>query len=165
LAQLNDFVGHRPVAILETRPRGEPYAHERVRPIPLYLRGAGVAWGRYHDLVARALEILAATDPAILQEAQLDPDLLDELALDPRAYDHGHPVNRRPNYILGEWDPHHIDAQGRYRRLVVRGITLDALLDRVARPGELDAGELLFEAAAVLAGTMLMATRVSGSGP
>src|SRR5262249_17981292 len=35
LRQLNDFVGHRPIAILETRPRGEPYDHERVRPIPL----------------------------------------------------------------------------------------------------------------------------------
>src|SRR5262249_27535057 len=44
LGQLNDFVGHRPVAILETRPRGEPYDHERVRPIPLFLRGAGSAW-------------------------------------------------------------------------------------------------------------------------
>ncbi len=45
LKQLNDFVGHRPIAILETRPKGEPYDHERVRPIPLYIRGAGVAWG------------------------------------------------------------------------------------------------------------------------
>src|SRR4051812_15912759 len=33
LARLNDYVGHRPIAILETRPRGEPYDHERVRPI------------------------------------------------------------------------------------------------------------------------------------
>src|SRR2546429_510383 len=49
LARLNDFVGHRPIAVLESRPRGEPYDHERVRPVPLYLRGAGVAWGRYHD--------------------------------------------------------------------------------------------------------------------
>src|SRR5262249_44433387 len=58
LAQLNDYVGHRPVAILETRPRGEPYAHERVRPVPLYIRGAGVAFGRYRELIAGALEIL-----------------------------------------------------------------------------------------------------------
>ncbi len=57
--RLNDFIGvsaHR--ALLETRPQGEPYPHERHRPIPLYLRGAGVAQGRYHDLLARALEIL-----------------------------------------------------------------------------------------------------------
>src|SRR5262249_36498809 len=92
LVQLNDFVGYRPIAILETRPRGEPYDHERVRPIPLYLRGAGVASGRYHDLVARALDILQATDPSPLADAHFDLQLLDELALDPRAYDHGHPV-------------------------------------------------------------------------
>ena len=78
-----------------------------------------------------ALEILKATDPGLLAEAQFDPELLDELALDVRAYDHGHPVNRRPNYVFGEWDPHHLDNQGRYRRYVVRKITLDALLDRV----------------------------------
>src|SRR5262249_35622656 len=149
----NDFVGHRPVAVLETRPRGEPYDHERVRPIPLYLRGAGAAHGRYHDLIAQALEIVAATDPAILAEAQFDPELLDELAVDPRAYDQGHPVNRRPNYAFGEWDPHHIDNQGRYRRLVLRQLLLDALLDRVEHPGDHVRAEALYEAASVLAGT------------
>src|SRR5262249_41267404 len=45
LARLNDFVGYRPLAVLETRPRGEVYDHERVRPIPLFVRGAGIAWG------------------------------------------------------------------------------------------------------------------------
>jgi hypothetical protein len=165
LDRLNDFVGYRPVAILENRPRGEPYDHERVRPIPLYLKGAGVACGRHHDLLARALDVLNATDPGILAEAQFDPQLLDELAVDPRAYDHGHPVNRRPNYVFGEWDPHHLDNQGRYRRFVVRQVILDALLERVEVPGTLDPGELLSEAAAVLAGTILMASGISGSGP
>jgi hypothetical protein len=165
LKQLNDFVGHRPIAILETRPRGEPYEHERVRPIPLYLRGAGIAWGRYHDLITLGLEILSATDPGILADACYDPNVLDELALDPRAYDHSHPVRRRPNYDFGEWDPHHIDNQGRYRRYVARQITLEALLDRVANPGDLPSAEVLFEAAAVFAGTLLMATGVSGAGP
>jgi hypothetical protein len=165
LHRLNDFVGHRPVAVLETRPQGEPYDHERHRPVPLFLRGAGAAWGRYHDLVNTALEILRATDPALSAEADFDLDLLDELAADVRAYDYGHPVNRRPNYIFGEWDPHHIDNQGRYRRFVVRKITLDALLDRVEHAGPLDRGELLWEAAAVLAGVMLMASCVSGWGP
>src|SRR5262249_55717459 len=158
LKRLNDFAGHRPVAILETRPRGEPYEHERVRPIPLYLRGAGVSWGRYRALLAKALEILTATPADIL------PDLLDELALDPRAYDHLHPVNRRPNYLFGEWDPEHLDSQSRYRRFVVRQILLDALLARVEQGGpEHDEG--LFEAAAVLSGTMLMASGVSGGSP
>ncbi len=165
LHQLNDFVGYRPIAILETRPRGEPYEHEKVRPIPLFLRGAGVAFGRYHDLVARALEILEATEASQLRESHFELAMLDELALDPRAYDQGHPVNRRPNYVFGEWDPHHIDNQGRYRRFVVRQLTLDALLERVEQPGQLNRDEVLTEAATVLAGTMLMASGVSGWGP
>jgi hypothetical protein len=165
LGQLNDFVGHRPVAILETRPKGEPYPHERVRPIPLYIRGTGVAWGRYHDLVEKALEVLAEADAGVRAEAYFDPELLDELSLDPRAYDHGHPVNRRPSYVFGEWDPHHLDIQSRYRRYVVRQITLDALLERMDNPGTLDRGEVLFEGAAVLAGTILMATAMSGGSP
>src|SRR5579883_1100953 len=78
VARLNDFVGHRPIAILETRPQGEPYDHERHRPLPLYLKGAGVAYGPYHDLIARALDILKNTDPALRAEAQFDFDLLDE---------------------------------------------------------------------------------------
>ncbi|HEV3258473.1 MAG TPA: hypothetical protein VG013_16470 [Gemmataceae bacterium] len=165
LAQLNDFVGYRPVAILETRPRGEPYDHERVRPIPLFIKGAGVAWGRYHDLVRQALDILAATDPDVLASAGFEMDLLDELALDPRAYDQGHPANRRPNHVFGEWDPHHLDGQGRYRRYVARQVMLDALLERVEQTRERDRQELLLEAAAVLAGTLLMATGLSGNSP
>jgi hypothetical protein len=165
LARLNDFVGYRPVAILENRPRGEPYDHERVRPIPLFLRGAGVAWGRHRELLVRALDILAETDPAILRDAEFDLQALDELAVDPRAYDHGHPVNRRPNYVFGEWDPHHIDTKGRYHRFVIRQVILDALLERVERTGGRERGELLFEAAAVLAGTILMASAISGAGP
>ncbi len=164
LMKLNDFVGHRPVAILETRPRGEPYDHERVRPVPLYLAGAGVGFGPYEALVTRALDILRATDAGILAEAGFDPALLEELAFDPRAYDHGHPVNRRPNYAFGEWDPHHLDNQGRYRRYVARQITLDGLLERTRQPGG-NAEELLREAAAVFAGTVLMAAGTSGAGP
>ena len=162
---LNDFVGHRPIATLENRPKGELYDHERVRPIPLFIHGAGPASGRYHDLIVKAVEILAKTEPAILQEAHFDPELLEELAVDPRAYDHGHPANRRPNYVFGEWDPHRIDNQGRYRRYVVRQVTLDALMDQVDHANETDRANVLFEAGAVLAGTMLMATGTSGSAP
>jgi len=158
-------VGYRPLAVLETRPRGEPYDHERIRPVPLYLRGAGVGWGSYQIIVARALEMLQATDADLLADAHFDLELVDELTLDVRAYDHGHPVNRRPNYVFGEWDPHHLDNQGRFRRYVLRQITVDGLLDRLAQPGDRDAEELLAEAAAVLAGTILMATAISGWGP
>ncbi len=165
VARLNDFVGYRPVPVLETRPRGEPYPHERFRPVPLYLRNVGVARGRYHDVLQLAFDLLSSTDPDLRHAAHLDLDLLDEFALDARAYDHGHPVNRRPNYVFGEWDPHHLDGQGRFRRYVARQITIDALLGRVEQPGERDRGELLLEAAAVLAGTVLMATGISGRGP
>ncbi len=165
IAKLNDYIGHRPVAVLRTAQRIEPYAHEWIRPIPLFVRGAGVSVGRYREIIQRALDILRATDPALLRAAYFDPDLLDELAVDPRAYDFDHPVNKRPNYHFGQWDPHHLDSQGRYRRFVVQQVTLDVLLDRVEQPGELPREEVLLEAAAVLCGTMLMASGTSGSGP
>jgi hypothetical protein len=163
LTTLNDYLGHRPVAVLQTQ-KLQPYAHEWVRPIPLFVRGAGVAAGPYHDVVEQALEILARTDPALLARAWFNLDWLEELALDPRAYDFDHPVNKRPNYHFGQWDPHHIDNAGRYRRFVVQQVTLDALLTRVAKADH-PRDEMLFEAGAVLAGTMLMASGVSGSGP
>lgn len=165
LDRLNDFVGYRPAAILETRIDADVYSHERVRPVPLFIRGAGVAWGRHRDLVSRALDILSATDRDILLDAGFDPEQLEELALDPRAYDQGHPVNKRPNYVFGEWDPHQVDGQGRYNRFVVRSVLLEALAQRIANTGGLSATEVLDEEAAVLAATILMAAGVTGPGP
>jgi hypothetical protein len=165
LRRLNDSLGHRPVATLETDQKIQPYDHEWVRPIPLFIAGAGVARGQYHDLIRKTLEILQSTDPALLDRAWFDPGLLDELALDPRAHDFDHPVNRRPNYHFGGWDPNHIDNRGQYRRFVLRQVTLDALLTRPDRRPDLPHDELLFEAAAVLAGTMLMGSGITGSGP
>lgn len=165
---LNDFVGYRPIAVLETRPNTDFYAHEKVRPIPLYLKGAGVAPGRYADLLRPALELLTQTAPELLDEACFDPDRMDELGFDPRAHEHFHPINKRPNVLFGEWDPHTIDAKGYYRRFVLRQMTLDTLLTWVYPPAGVavgDFGERLFEAAAVLAGTILMGAGVSGSGP
>jgi hypothetical protein len=81
-------------------------------------------------------------------------------------------VNKRPNVLFGEWDPHTIDNGGNFRRFVLRQMTLDTLLTWVnpgepgaSAPGVSDRGERLFEAAAVLAGTVLMGAGVSGSGP
>ncbi len=170
---LNDYVGYRPIAVLETRPNTEYYLHEKVRPVPLYLQGAGVAHGRYADIVRPALELLAKTDPVLLEEASYTPQHLDELAFDPRAHDHFHPLNKRPNVLFGEWDPHTIDGRGFYRRFVLRQMTLDTLLTWVMPQGEpqlptagySDPAERLFEAAAVLAGTILMGAGVSGAGP
>ena len=45
LSQLNDFLGHRPIAVLESGQQMQPYPHERFRPIPLYLTGVGGAGG------------------------------------------------------------------------------------------------------------------------
>jgi hypothetical protein len=174
LKQLNDYVGHRPVAVLENKRRGEIYDHERLRPIPLYLRGAGVARGKYHDLVELAMGILESTSESIRIDAFFDLNLLDELAFDPRAYDFGHPADKRPNYCFGEWDPHHLDAQARFRRFVPRQILIDGLWLRVQKASSNEGiakqespppEELLFESAAVLAGTILMASGVCGSGP
>lgn len=165
IKQLNSLIGHRPVAVLRTPQQVEPYSHEWVAPVPLYLRGAGVGLGRYQELVQTALDILQSTDSDILEEAYFSPELLDELAFDPRAYDFDHPVNKRPNYQFGQWDPHSLDNQGRYRRFVVQEITLAALDERLGSGADLPREELLFEGAAVLAGTILMSSGISGRGP
>ncbi len=163
--QLNDYLGHRPVAVLRTQQKIQPYEHEWVRPIPLWIRGAGVAVGPYRELVETALAILDAADPAILLDAMFAMDQLDELAVDPRAYDFDHPVNKRPNYLFGQWDMNHLDNSGRSDRFVLQQVALDAMLERLDRREGLPRKEVLFEEAAVLAGTMLMGSGVSGNRP
>ena len=163
--QLNDFLGYRPLAVLENDRRMEPYDHERYRTIPLYLRDAGVANGPYKELIEKTLEYLSMTPDDLLAEAWFSLDNLDELSLDVRAHDHAHPVNKRTNYMFGEWDPHQIDTKGFYRRFVVRRIILDALLDWIERHTELPEEERLADAATVLSGTILMASSISGAGP
>ncbi|MCA9192063.1 MAG: hypothetical protein KDB03_09880, partial [Planctomycetales bacterium] len=164
IARLNDFVGYRPVAVLEGR-RLEPYANEWVRPIPLYIAGVGTCDGPYRKVIDLCMQILAETDKDIIRRAGFDLKMMSELAIDPRAYDFDHPVNQRPNYHFGQWDPHCIDNSGFYRRFVIQHVTLNALLARIEQEPELPREELVFEAAAVLAGTMLMASGISGNGP
>jgi hypothetical protein len=162
---LCDYVGYRPVAQLETRQGADYFPKEKVCPVPLFLNGAGVAPGRYADLIRPAFELLHQTDQGLLEEAGLDPTLIEELAIDPRPVDHFHPVTKRPSSLFGEWDPHRIDAKGNYRRFVVRTVTLDAL-NRWVETGQKNRnGERRFEAAAALAGTILMGAGISGSGP
>lgn len=165
LDRLNDFVGYRPVAVLENDRRMEPYEHERFRPFPLFLKGAGVAHGPYESVVSRALELLRAMPADLLAEAHFSLENLDELALDPRAHDHSHPSNKRTNYLFGEWDPHVIDLKGQYRRFVVRKVILDALLSWIEQQKRVPTEEVLFDAAAVMSGTILMASAISGAGP
>ena len=164
LKRLSDYVGHRPLAVLEQR-RLIVDPHEKVRPVPLYVASAGTTAGPYEPVVRRALELLRDTDEELLAVAQFDLQRLDELAFDPRAYDFDHPANRRPNYHFGIWDPDLIDNQGHYRRFVIQQVTLDALHLRLNVAGDLPRNELEYEAAAVLAGTILMASGISGSGP
>ncbi len=165
LRQLNDYIGHRPVAVLRTEQKIQPYEHEWVRPIPLWIRGAGAAVGPYRELVETALAILDTADPAILFDAMFALDQLDELAFDPRAYDFDHPLNKRPNYLFGQWDMNKLDDAGRCRRFVLQQAALDAMLDRLRRRGRLPRKQVLFEEAAVLAGTMLMGSGISGNRP
>ena len=94
-----------------------------------------------------------------------DLALLEELAVDPRAYDFDHPVNKRPNYLFGQWDLGKLDNAGRCRRFIVQQVSLDAMLERVEHRGSLAYEEMIYEAAAVLAGTILMGSRISGNRP
>ena len=168
LAHLNDYVGYRPVATLASGDTAEPYPHEFVRPLPLYIRGSGVQVGRYEKLIQLALEILQNTDEEILARAWFDLDRLEEIAIDSRAYDFDHPVNRRPNYHFGLWDPRQISNSGYYCRFVLQQITLDALISRCEWencPEGTTSEDRWKDAAAVLAGTILMASGTSGDGP
>jgi hypothetical protein len=165
LGKLNDFLGYRPLAVLENGRQMEPYPHERFRPVPLYLREAGAGHGPYHDLIDRTIAFLRETPAEILRESHFDPAQMEELALDVRAHDHTHPVTKRTNYTFGEWDPHRIDTKGSYTRFVLRKIVLDALLDWIAQQPKLSEEEQYYDAAAVLSGTMLMASSISGAGP
>jgi hypothetical protein len=115
LETLNDYLGYRPVAVLESERQMEPYAHERVCPIPLYVKDVGVAPGVYKELVEQALAILNQCDHGIRQQAWFDPQLVEELAIDPRAYDFDHPASKRPNHHFGQWDLHRIDNRGYYQ--------------------------------------------------
>lgn len=165
--RFDDYLGYRPVPVLETEQKIQPYRHEWVRPIPLYIEEAGVAHGDYAELIETTLSILQQTDPGLMREAWLDLALLEEIALDPRPYDFDHPVNKRPNYHFGQWDPNRIDGRGFYRRFVLQPVALNALMQRVNQESADSSrrDELLFEAGAVLAGTMLMASGTSGDSP
>ena len=172
IGRLNDYVGWRPVAVLENDRLSEPYPHERVRPIPLFIGGAGAAHGRYRRLVDDAIAILEQAPERLTRQADFDVAFLEELAFDPRAFDFLHPAASRPNYLFGLWDPSRIDGQGFYRRMVVQQATLDGILSwpeaaiaSVADQTPERRSQLRRESAAVLAGVMLMASGLSGHGP
>lgn len=162
---LNDFIGFRPVAVLENDRKMEPYPKERFRPVPIYIQGVGAGRGPYQELITRTMELMQGVPANLLQNAFFDLRRLDEIACDVRAHDHNHPVYKRTNYMFGEWDPHFIDTKGYFRRFVLRKIILDSLLNWMAEQTEQSPEESMFDAAAVLCGTMLMASAISGAGP
>ncbi len=164
IASLNDFIGHRPIATLETH-KAEPYVHEWTSPVPLYVSGAGVAEGPFRKIVKIAIQTISETDPDILRAAGFSLDRLKVLALDPRSFDFDHPINRRPNHHFGEWDENLITKDGFFSRFVVNEITLSSLIKRIDDNPDLPRDELTFEAGAVLAGTILMASAIGGCGP
>ena len=163
LNRLNDYVGYRPVATLE-QVRHSSYPHERFRPVPVYLRGAGVASGPAKSIIEKCLDLLRRVPESILRDACFDPDHLQELAIDIRAYDFDHPVNKRPNYHFGLWDPDQIDANGNYSRFIIHQMILSALLKRIEQ-SEHDRELAELEVAGTLAGTILMGAGVSGGAP
>lgn len=164
IQQLNCYLGHRPLANLESW-KVEPYAHERVAPVPLYLAGVGAAEGPYRELIDGTIQVLTRLDSDLLRSAKFDPKRLSEICMDPRAYDFDHPINRRPNHHFGQWDEDWIDSEGFYRRFIVHQVILEAIVARIQEQVDLDYQERLLEGSICLAGTILMGSGISGSGP
>ncbi|MEI7698471.1 MAG: hypothetical protein WCK86_01640 [Planctomycetia bacterium] len=166
LRRLNHFVGYRPVAVLENGRRSEVYGHERFCPLPLYFSEVGEAVGQYEPLISAMIAFMRSLPEDLFAGTHFSLERLSELALDLRSHDHAHPVTKRTNYVFGEWDPDEIDTKGFYRRFVIRRLILDALMHWV-RSGshEIPEAERLYDAAAVLTGTILMASSISGAGP
>lgn len=167
LRRLNHFVGYRPVAVLENERRSEVYPHERFCPVPLYFSDIGAATGPYEEIINATIAFMKQLPDDLVSSSHFSIDRLTELSLDVRSHDHLHPVNKRTNYVFGEWDPDEIDTKGYYRRFIVRRLILTSLLEWVqdGKPNIPFDPERLFDASAVLAGTILMASAISGSGP
>ncbi|MBR0192573.1 MAG: hypothetical protein IJQ31_10985 [Thermoguttaceae bacterium] len=165
----DDFIGYRPIPVLHSRQKMQPYRHEWLHAIPLYIKGVGVVHGEFTQLVTDALEFLKITDESLLNRAMFDMDHLEELCFDPRALDFNHPVNRRLNYHFGSWDPLHITNKGYYDRFILIESTIRSIFSRGQNVQNEENGipkeELQKEAAAVLAGTLLMGGAVCGWGP
>jgi len=165
IKRLNDYLGYRPVPTLEGEKRHKPYEHEFVCPIPLWIRGAGAAAGPYQRLIEMAVDILEHTSAELCRASFFDLKQLEEIVLDPRGYDMEHPVHQRPNYLYGLWDSRKLNSRGYYCRFVIHDVQLQGILSRVMEGEPPEFEERLFEGAAVLAGTILMASGISGDRP
>ncbi len=168
LRDFHDFVGYRPVPVLEITQKVKVRNGERHRPGILWWPRVGVAPIPEAALVKRAIYWLEHAPADILEESGFSLEALTELSLDLREYDHSLPAAQRPNHLFGEWDPERIDNKGRYCRMVVRAMVLRLLWDQVDNPGPgdpSDRNERLEEGAILLAGVILMSAGVLGQGP
>lgn len=168
MGHFHDFVGYRPVPILESGRKVRVHNGERHRPGILWWPGVGVAPIPEAPMVARTIHWLNHAPSDILEDAGFSMSALTELAVDLREYDHSQPAAQRPNHLFGEWDPERVDNKGRFTRMVVRSMLLRLLWDQVENPGPgdpTDRLERLEEAAILLAGVILMSAGVLGQGP
>ncbi len=164
ITELNDFVGYRPVAVLENNQHNKPYPHEYVRPIPIYTFGSGSAYGPYRDVVNEANRSLSIAGADLVHEAGFTFSDMEELAVDPRAYDFLHPVHQRPGHQFGEWDTNQVSTKGRYTRYVLRTEIIDAIT-RWAYESGWPIEDSLFASGAALAGTIMLASGIGGTAP
>lgn len=168
MAHFHDFVGYRPVPVLESGRKVRVHNGERHRPGILWWPGVGVAPIPEAPMVARTIHWVKHAPSDILEDAGFSMSALTELAIDLREYDHSQPAAQRPNHLFGEWDPEKIDNKGRFTRMVVRSMLLRLLWDQVENPGPgdpPDRQERLEEGAILLAGVILMSAGVLGQGP
>jgi len=160
---LNDFLGYRPIPVFQDGIKHDANEHEWIAPVPLYYRGAGIAFGEYREILEIAFSILRTTDSDILFDASFDLSKLREFSVDPRAYDFDHPVNHRPSYCFGCWDERSVGEDEYFHRFIVHRSTLDSIMSRIEEaPSPELRSEYIYEGASVLAGTVLMASGISG---
>ena len=166
VSQLNDYLGHRPVAVLRTQQKIQPYAHEWVRPIPLCIRGAGVAAGRYHDL-----DPTGAGDPG---GHRSDAAAGGHVRSGPAWTSWPSIPAPTTSTTRSTSGPTISSGNGTWASWTIRAAAAASSCSRSrwtpcssAWPsrGDLPYEEVLFEEAAVLAGTMLMGSGISGNRP
>ena len=167
--QLNDHVGYRPIATLETRSAARTVSPRTAHgPFPMYLREAGVAWGKYQTILCNTLcerswnrrrssasRCLFRSEPSSTNGRSIRvPTIIIIRSIAGR-------ITSSASGIRITWT-----VKGHYRRFVARQITLDGACPPI--PFRLATGITIsgrFESSAVLAGIVLMSSCLGGRGP
>ena len=127
LKQLNDYVGHRPIAVLEGR-RGEPYDHERCRPIPLFIRAPASPTAGTAIVIAGPGELLEADRrPHCSAKAYFDLTCSTSSPSTRAPTTSTTPPINGPTTASANGIRTISTTQARFRRFIVRQITLDGL--------------------------------------